>query len=418
MDKEFNNDNNNPNFIMMGSNDNKNEERKYEGNKEGFNFNKSPLYEKKPKRRRGIMSYVAVGVASALIGGIITTSTVLYALPKYEGFKNTELYKTLKGNQYTGPIPEFTSVKEGMTIPEVVQKVGPAVVGVSTKSISGDILFGQQVSEGIGSGAIINEEGYVLTNYHVIEGAQQVKVILNEDGKGKEVNAKVVNYDANRDIAVVKITDDVKIPAVATLGDSDATAPGQQVIAIGNPLGREFLGTVTQGIVSAVNRDIVVDNNGSTLKFIQTDTAINKGNSGGPLINAKGEIIGVNTLKTGRAGVEGMGFAIPINEIKPKLEDLLKPILKIGIRGGNVDEKKAKENNVPVGALVAEVQDFSPAQKAGIQPGDIITSFDGKQIKTMAEINDLKAKHKSGDTVKVEVYRGKETKTLELTLTE
>lgn len=415
MDKDFNNNNNNnPDFIMVGSNGDKNSER----SGEDFSFNKSPLYEKKPKKKRGLMPYIAMGVASAIIGGIITTCTLLYALPRYEGFKNTELYKSLKGNQYTGPIPEFTSNKEAMSIPEVVQKVGPAVVGVSTKSVSGDILFGQQVMEGIGSGVIINEEGYVLTNYHVIEGAQQVKVILNENGTGREVNAKVVNYDATRDVAIVQITDDVKMPAVATLGDSDATTPGQQVIAIGNPLGREFLGTVTQGIVSAVNRDITVDKGGTTLKFIQTDTAINKGNSGGPLINANGEVIGINTLKTGQAGVEGMGFAIPINEIKPKLENLLKPILKIGIKGRNVNEKTAKENNVPVGVLVAEVQDFSPAQKAGIQPGDIITKFDGKTIKTMDELNELKGKHVSGDTVKVEVHRGKDTKTLDLTLSE
>lgn len=425
MDNNLNN--NEPNFVMgddsTKNNINDNNVGFYDNNNftnDEFQFDNEPLNEKKPKKNRKWMKYVGVGLVGAILGGIITTSSILYVLPKSDMFKNTELYKSIKGNSvYEGKVPEFTQTSEGMSLTDVVKQVAPAVVGVSTKSVSQDMFYGkQQVMEGIGSGVIFSEEGYVLTNYHVIQGAQEVKVILNDNGEGKEVNAKVVNYDAQRDIAIVKITDDIKMPAVAPLGDSDELLPGQQVVAIGNPLGKEFLGTVTSGIISAVNRDIVMDQNGTKLKFIQTDTAINKGNSGGPLINAKGEVIGINTLKTGETGVEGMGFAIPINEIKPKLEDLLKPLLKIGIAGKPIDENTAKENNVPQGVLVAQVEDLSSAQKAGLQAGDIITSFDGKVVKTVEEINEIKTKHKSGDTVKVEIYRNNSKKTIELQLAE
>lgn len=421
-----NSNNNKPNFVMGDDSTRENIDNNNSGfydnsfRNNDFQFNNGPLNEKKPKKNRKWMKYIGVGLIGAILGGVITTSSILYVLPKSDMFKNTELYKSIKGNSvYDGKVPEFTKTSEGMSLTDVVKQVAPAVVGVSTKSVSQDIFFGkQQVMEGIGSGVIFNEEGYVLTNYHVIQGAQEVKVILNNSGEGKEVNAKVVNYDAQRDVAIVKITDDIKMPAVAPLGNSDELLPGQQVVAIGNPLGKEFLGTVTSGIVSAVNRDIIMDQNGTKLKFIQTDTAINKGNSGGPLINAKGEVIGINTLKTGEAGVEGMGFAIPINEIKPKLGDLSKPILKIGIVGKPIDEQTAKDNKVPQGVLVAQVQDFSPAQKAGMQIGDIVTSFDGKEVKTITEINEIKGKHSSGDTVKLEIYRNDSKKTLEIQLTE
>lgn len=393
-----NNGENNKDFIFIEP-DNENRS----GN-QGFNINYDPLKEKKKKKKGFFMKGVAATLAGMIIGGTLTTVATFYWIPQSNWFKNTDLYKMV-GNKTITAQPNFKEDKDAMTISDVVNKVGPAVVGVSTKSVAYDIFYRKQVSEGMGSGAIISEDGLVLTNFHVINGAQTVKVILNDGKGGKEVNAKVVNYDEARDIAIVKITEDIKMPAVAALGDSDSLLPGQQVIAIGNPLGKELLGTVTSGIISAVNRDIA-DETGKKQKFIQTDTAINRGNSGGPLINAKGEVIGVNTLKQAGEGVEGLGFAIPINEIKGKLESLSKAPIKIGvIINRNIDSETAKANKVPEGVLIQEVQEFSPAAKAGVQGGDIITGIDGVKTKTLEEFKDKLSKHKPGDTVKVDIYR-------------
>ncbi len=417
----FNNENNNesmnsynPNFIMIP--DNKDSENQHYSCANDEN-NENRFKEKKAKKKKGgsMASYVAVGLICSMLGGAIGTAGVLYVLPKSQSFEQTALYKSLaKDNKNISYGPTSLAMeKEALTASEIVKKVAPAVVGVSTKSKADYGLFGQKVQEGIGSGFIINQEGYVLTNYHVVNGATQVKVILND---GKEVSAKVVNYDVQADVAVVKITDNIKVPAVAELGDSDSLQAGESVVAIGNPLGKEFLGSVTEGIVSAINRDI--DIQGKKLNLIQTDAAINPGNSGGPLVNSRGQVIGINTAKIGAEGVEGIGFAIPINGVKGKLEALSKPILKVGIAAREVTEAIAKENGVPVGVYIVEVQEFSAAEKAGIRTGDIITKFDGKNVKTVGEINQIKSKHKSGDVVKVEIYRDGKTKVLDLKLSE
>lgn len=407
-------DTNHSRFIF--ENDNKDEFK-------GFKVNEDPLNEtKKPKtKKRGYMSYVAIGLIAAVIGGFAGAGGVLYIAPKSEAFKNTALYQSLKSNSYYGPVASFADEKGDLTLPEVIARVEPAVVGVATTSISQDMFYGGKIQQGIGSGAIISDEGYVLTNYHVIEGAKEVKVILQDGETSKEVNAKVVNYDQVRDVAVVKITDEgVKMPGVAELGDSDELMKGQQVIAIGNPLGKEFSGTVTSGIISSVNRQLATDSNGKALNFIQTDAAINQGNSGGPLMNAKGQVIGINTAKIGSTGVEGMGFSIPINEIKPKIESLMKPMLRIGIGGRDLTEAIAKENRLSAseGVLVLEVSEFSPAEKAGLKIYDIITTFDGHKVTSVNDINDIKAKKNAGDTVKVGILRDGKEKTLDLTLEE
>ena len=196
----------------------------------------------------------------------------------------------------------------------------------------------------------------------------------------------------------------------------DMLEVGESVVAIGNPLGKEFIGSVTTGVVSAVNRQVSIEN--KDLKFIQTDAAINPGNSGGPLVNSKGQVIGINTAKIGQEGVEGLGFAIPINTVNPKMENLIKPVLNIGISCRNITEDISKEYNIPVGVYISQIKEFSAAQKAGITPGDIITQFDGKKIKTVEEINKLKATHKAGDIVKAELVRNGKTIKISLTLSE
>lgn len=352
---------------------------------------------------------------SSILGSLLT----VYLIPQLTFFNKTPLYSKLVTEnkvEYIGPT-YFDQGSGALTVTEIAKVVGPAVVGVSTQSIVDRGFFGLQQQEGIGSGFIINEEGHILTNYHVIEGAQTVKIIFYD---GVETDAKVINYDEANDIALLKITDSsVTVPATVTLGNSDELLVGESVVAIGSPLGKEFLGTTTSGIVSALDRDITVD--GKTLKLLQTDTAINPGNSGGPLINARGEVIGINTAKFGTnsgASIEGIGFAIPINQAKQKLGELSKPILKIGIKGRLVDASISKNLNLPEGIYVVEIEAFSNAERAGIHSGDVIIKFGGKTVKTFDDVNQIKSQHNVGDTIEVVVYRDGSEKSLSLVLSE
>ena len=211
------------------------------------------------------------------------------------------------------------------------------------------------------------------------------------------------------------------MPGVAEFGDSDSLQVGETAVAIGNPLGTDLLGSVTSGIISAVDRTI--DERNADLKMIQTNAAINAGNSGGPLINSKGQVIGINTEKKVGTGVEGLGFAIPINQIKPKIQTLMTPkvetpALMFGITSRNITEEDSKNYNLPVGVYVVEVAQYSPAELAGIKPGDVITEVNGKKIKTNEELNKTKEGHKSGDVLTVKVNRDNKNVTLKVTLKE
>ncbi|BAK80778.1 S1C family serine protease [Candidatus Arthromitus sp. SFB-rat-Yit] len=353
-------------------------------------------------------------VCSSVFGSAIT----LYLAPKFAFFQKTPLYSQIgvSKTQYIGPT-YFSEDKDVLSVTEIVKRVGPAVVGVSTKSIVNRGFFGLQQQEGIGSGFIINEEGHILTNYHVVEGVQTVKIIFYD---GVETDGKVINYDELNDIALIKLTDPtVMVPATVSLGNSDELLVGESVVAIGSPLGKEFIGTTTKGIVSALDRDITID--GKTLKLLQTDTAINPGNSGGPLINSRGEVIGINTAKfdnTGTTSVEGIGFAIPINQAKQKLDELSKPILRIGIKGRVIDQSMSNNLNLPQGIYVVEVESFSNAERAGIKSGDVILKFGGRDVKTFEDINSVKVNHNAGDTIRVVVYRNGANQDIDLILNE
>lgn len=389
----MNNDYNNHDFIDVDSSEVKNS------------------YDKKNKKGMGkkILSYILIGVISASLGGTVSAIGTI----KYYNNKNAKEEFTQKK-----PLPNKSGVAPvPMSVSSIVKQVGPAVVGVSTKSISSIDMFGfPETQEGMGSGIIFNEDGYILTNYHVINGARQISVILNNGKEGKEIPAKVVNYNSAMDLAVIKLTEKVKLPAVAEFGDSDNIEVGDPAVAIGNPLGKQFLGSVTYGVISAVNRKVSIE--GQNQNFIQTDAAINPGNSGGALVNTYGQVIGINSAKIGGSQVEGLGFAIPINAVKPQIQNLIKPILKMGIMVRNIDDKIAKQYKLPVGIYVQQVEEFSPAEKAGITPGDIIIRFDRKTVKTVEEMNSIKQKHNSGDVIDVEVNRDGKNKTLKLTLSE
>lgn len=363
---------------------------------------------KENRKRKSTAGYVAIALICAIAGSGIGTAAT-YGVMQSKFSKAMEQSST---NSSNGSSDNYITSLSGVSIPEIVDKVSSSVVGVATTSVSTNVFgFNMGEQQGIGSGVIFSEDGYVLTNYHVIENANKVNVIFST---GQEVEAKVVNYDAEADLAVVKITEDVAMPGVAELGNSDNLKVGEDVIAIGNPLGKEYLGSVTNGIISAVNRDVDLSGNGKTTNLIQTNAAINPGNSGGPLINASGQVIGINTAKIQATGVEGIGFAIPINDAIEKLDMLVKQKITLGISVINIDDKMAQQYNLPEGIYVRSVEDFSIAQKGGLQPGDVIVKFGGKSVKTVDELNEIKNTFSDGDTMTVEFVRQGQTMTANL----
>ena len=309
----------------------------------------------------------------------------------------------------------------------VAQKVLPSIVGINvTYSVNSIFYSGQGTASAQGSGVIISEDGYILTNNHVVNSsssssyyelgeASRITVKLYNDDT--EYEAEIIGTDEQTDLAVIKIDKDGL--TAAELGDSDSVQVGEFCMAIGNPLG---LGTtVTDGIVSAVNRE-VTDEDGNTYTAIQTNAAINSGNSGGALVNSQGQVIGINTLKVSGEGVEGVGFAIPINSTKDIYEQLIeynkvkRPYLGIG--GIEVDEETAKANNLTVGIYVKTLETFSAAEKAGIKVGDVIIAADGQDIETMDELNAIKNEKEIGDQMTLTIWRNGETLDIEVTLQE
>ena len=310
----------------------------------------------------------------------------------------------------------------------VAQKVQPSIVAISVEySVSSIFNRTQGTASAKGSGVIISEDGYILTNNHVVNSssssstfyeigeANKVTVKLYNDDT--EYEGEIIGTDSQTDLAVIKI--DKNGLAAAELGDSDSVQVGEFAMAIGSPLGLE--NSVTAGIVSAVNRE-VEDEDGNKYTAIQTDAAINSGNSGGALVNSQGQVIGINTLKLSGTGVEGVGFAIPINSTKDIYQQLIeynkvkRPY--IGIGGRDLDEETAERNNLVVGVYVLSVEEFSAAEKAGIKIGDVIIEADGTKITTMDELNEIKNKKQIGDTLKLKIYRDGRERDITVTLQE
>lgn len=372
-----------------------------DNNNDTYNFQEPHV---KTKKKRGFNKTIAGVIVCTLCSGFIGSGVTYLALKD-----NLTQTKTINVNP-----SKFDTKSEALSATEAYNKVAPAAVVVSTKSVTQGYFMHTQEVEGIGSGFIINEEGYILTNYHVIQGAQEISVTLSND---VTTTAQVVNYDENQDVAMIKITDEsVKIPATVELGDSDSLQPGEEVIAIGTPLSTELSSTVTKGIISATSRSVAVES-GVTMNLIQTDAAINAGNSGGPLVNTKGEVVGINSSKISGEAVEGIGFSIPINDIKDKIESLSKPILNLGISVRTIDEALSKQLNMEQGLYVVEVTEFSSAEKAGLKAGDIIVKADGNRITTFDEFKAVKNGKEEGDEISLEVIRNGESKTINVKLT-
>ena len=393
---------------------------------------------------RGFFMPFVAGVLGSLIivGACISIPTIRQTITEKffketkEQSKSTEttVENTLQNILQTTPSTPSNSAisieNYSKTSIEVANKVLPSVVGITvTYSVNSPYYsyYGMSASTATasGSGVIISQDGYILTNNHVVASstsssyyqvskATKITVTLYNDET--EYEAKIIGTDEQTDLAVLKI-EKTGLTA-AELGDSNNVQVGEFAMAIGNPL--RMQSTVTTGIISATNRTITSDN--VTYKVIQTDAAINSGNSGGALINAEGKVIGINTLKLSGSDVEGIGFAIPINDTIDVYEQLIsngkvsRPY--IGISGRDINEALAQKNDLSIGIYVVSVEEFSSAEKAGLQAGDVIISIDGQQVKTLDELNKIKNTHKIGDEVKLKVIRNKEEKEFTLILGE
>lgn len=368
-------------------------------------------YESVVLRQRNGLVTVAVVLASVAV--VLAGTSAVFSYLSYEK-ANTPL--TFSTNDSNGNMANFV---EG-TVADVVDKVSESVVSIvtSTKSTS---YFGQSYTgSAAGTGMIVTSDGYILTNKHVIDGASKITVVLDDGTSYTDVEVAAV--DPLNDVAFLKIKDVNNLKPV-TLGDSKTVAVGQQVIAIGNALG-QYQNSVTAGIVSGTGRSLTAtDSTGSVSEelsdMIQTDAAINSGNSGGPLVNAAGEVIGINTATSGTA--ENMGFAIPISSVKGMLKQLMETgkasRAYVGVYGVDITADVAKEYNLPVsaGAYLYNTSKYSsvikdsPADKAGLKDKDIVTAVNGAKIGTAGSLSSLIGEYKPGDTVQLTVIRdGKE----------
>jgi serine protease Do len=355
---------------------------------------------------------MVIAIVGVVLGGVIAPQYAVKGVASPEittpsGTSVTEAPQTVVGTSKVIETEESIYIK-------VAESVGPSVVNVNTLSRV-QFFFQAIPQEGAASGVIISEDGYILTNNHVVEGAQQIKVTLAD---GRSFDAKVVGTDPYTDVAVIKV-DANNLPA-AKLGDSTELKIGQIAIAIGNPFG---LGkTVTAGIVSALNRNITTETGTIIEGLIQTDAPINPGNSGGALVNSAGEVIGINTAIY--QGAQGIGFAIPIHLARSIANQIIDKGYAshpwLGVYLDTVDTQIAAYYRLPVdyGAIIMDVVKGGPAAKAGIKTGDIVIEFNGEKIETADDLVVRVMRQNVGDKVNLTVVRGEERLTIELTLEE
>lgn len=384
------------------------------------------VYAEKPKKRKA-NTIVTSCICSSLVSCAVTISVLGIG-----GFFNKETSQkkqisndptkiTMNTSNIT-QLSNSTNALNSMNVTEISSMVGPSCVGVVNKTkfkprrfydpftgryyYTSDPENAKLIEQGSGSGIILSSDGYIVTNQHVIANASEISVILNT---GKEYTATLIGEDSKSDLAVLKI--DAKNLTPAKLGDSDKVEVGELAVAIGNPLGQELAGTVTAGVISAVNRTVTVDD--KTYNLLQTDAAINPGNSGGALVNSFGEVIGINTIKLSDTSVEGIGFAISISEAKPIIDDL--------INDGYVSGRPAVGVYVtesPNGLSVYSIIKNSGAEIAGIKENDLILKADGNFVTTSEQLNKIRDTKSPGDTITLTLIRNGELINIDVQLTE
>lgn len=374
---------------------------------------------KRKKKRRKIFWIVLAILVGYLILMAAVVGTVAYLVSGHRfdfSFSNPKNDVAIEEHveiQETPFVPDDEAAADGtLTVKQIAKKVRPSVVGVVANGPSENPFASS--SSSVGSGIIMSEDGYIITNNHVIENNSSVSVILDD---GTEYGARVIGADARTDLAVLKI-EAKGLPAV-TFGNSDSLEQGDLAVAIGNPSGLQLQNTVTSGIISAINRDIIVEDQPMTL--IQTDASINPGNSGGPLVNAYGQVVGINTVKIGVSYYEGLGFAIPMNSVKPIVDELIsrgyiKGRPTIGITGEILDARTAAYFNVPPGMYVDYVAPNTDAYQKGLARGDIIVKVNGQDVRELGDIQKIRDEHKAGDSIELTVYRNGNTQNIRVVL--
>lgn len=380
------------------------------------------------KKRKGLKIFLFCMLGLLLVSGVVTALWLGGAFDDHRSYHDDDFEQRHDEDYYDNSehgettikrLPNTDQVKlryneshgEALTIQEIYQKVNPSTVTVLTGNRDGSAM--------VGTGVIFTEDGYILTNAHVIAGGSECYVVLDT---GEDYRACLLGLDEEKDLAVIKIAAS-GLPA-AEFGDSDALTVGDPVYAIGNPLGVELRGTLTDGIVSAINRDVYVD--GVTMTLIQTNAALNNGNSGGPLINCYGQVIGINTMKmsnfySSSTTVEGIGFAIPIDTAKPIIDELIEKGYvsgrpAIGIDGETLPATYRIYYRLPQGIYVTRVYRNSDAAAKGISEGDIITAINGVSVTTMEQLNRVKNQFTAGQTITLTIYHGGVSSDVEIIL--
>lgn len=391
-------------------------------------------YNRKQKDNRG--GKFLPGLLGAILGGLL----VLFSVPILANMNILPYDLALGGDEEeredetpNSTVPSRNiSVDVSTAVTKAVDSVSKAVVGVVNIQEAG--FWNEKGEAGTGSGVIYKKEGgsaFIVTNYHVIEGATQIELSLSD---GTRIPAEVLGSDELMDLAVLR-SESKAVEQVAEFANSDNVKPGEPVIAIGNPLGLQFSGSVTQGIISGTERAIPVDSNQDgevdwNAEVLQTDAAINPGNSGGALVNIDGKLIGINSMKIAESAVEGIGLAIPINLAAPIIEDLEKygevrrPFLGIGMRSLNEvssyhwEQTLKLPDKVLSGVVVMSVNPVSPAGQAGLKEMDVITEFDGQEIKDIIDLRKQLYKRSVGETIDITYYREGKQKSVKLKLGE
>ncbi|MBN1288328.1 MAG: trypsin-like peptidase domain-containing protein [Actinobacteria bacterium] len=376
------------------------------------------------KNRPGGMTFL-VGLVAGAVGALL----VLLLMPLAFGVNPVDLVtgklkKTGGTGTVNGTVKVVSPTEGALSVANIASEAIPSIVNIDIRAPQQSMFFDLGEQEGTGSGVIFTEDGYIITNNHVVSDATEIKVTL---ASGEELQGKKVGADPETDIAVVKV-DKSGLPVLET-GDSDRLVVGELCIAVGSPFGYEQ--SVTAGIISALQRIVTVgvvpgqDTVSVLTDLIQTDAAINPGNSGGALCDSRAKLIGVNTvIATSAGGSEGVGFAIPVNTAKKVAEDIIagRPVSHpyIGVLGADVTKDLVESSGLPVerGAYLTRVLSGGPADKAGIRVGDVIVEVDGEAVKGMDSVVSIIRKHSVGDKIEIVVYSGDEKKTVEAVLEE
>lgn len=375
------------------------QERKKDMQNHQMNYSQPPRAPRKKRSNGKIYTTVAIiGVCSVLLSGVAGYAGTRIANETSKDNTSSQVYTQTPATSNTTPNTSNAGI-EVMDVSGIVAMLRPSVIEITTESVSsGNSIFGQYTQQGAGSGVILSEDGYIVTNNHVIEGANSIKVKTFD---GQEYDAQLCGTDPQTDIAVIKV--DASGLSPATIGNSDDIQVGETSIAIGNPLG-SLGGTVTTGIISAVGREITIED--ETMTLLQTDAAINPGNSGGGLFNVKGELIGIVNAKQSNTGIEGLGFAIPISDVTNVIDDLVsegkvtsRPVLGVSLQ--DITDSLFSSSDLTPGVYIVQIVPDGTADRAGLKYGDRIVSFDGQEVSSAREVKSILRHHAIGDEIEV-----------------